>query len=79
MLLYVLSYAARRRPSHAQYNQGDDDERRGDGYMSAFSKTVANVPWMPIVSITPSHEYYEPNNLGNYRRLVIMSITRARS
>jgi hypothetical protein len=30
------------------YNQGDDDERRGDGYMSAFSKTINHVPWMPI-------------------------------
>ena len=35
------------------YNEGDVDERRADGYMQAFEKTIANVPWMPI------GEYYE--------------------
>eukprot|EP01052_Picozoa_sp_SAG31_P042025 SAG31_NODE_6543_length_1982_cov_1.248540_4_plen_64_part_00 len=30
------------------YNEGDDDERRADGYMQAFEKTIANAPWMPI-------------------------------
>ena len=30
------------------YNEGDDDERRADGYMQAFQQTIANVPWMPV-------------------------------
>merc|ERR1712086_558964 len=37
------------------YNEGEDDERRADGYMSAFQPIVANVPWMPVVG---NHEYY---------------------
>jgi len=37
------------------YNEGQDDERRADGYMSAFQPIVANVPWMPVVG---NHEYY---------------------
>jgi hypothetical protein len=45
------------------YNQGDDDERRGDGYMNAFSKAVANSPWMPIVG---NHEYYAGAELKRY-------------
>ena len=31
------------------YNEGDEDERRADGYMQAFEKAIANAPWMPIV------------------------------
>ena len=31
------------------YNQGDDDEHRGDGYMEAFEPVLSSVPWVPIV------------------------------
>ena len=31
------------------YNEGQSDERRGDGYMSAFQPTLANCFWVPIV------------------------------
>jgi len=37
------------------YNEGDDDERRADGYMSAYQPLLANTPWMPVVG---NHEYY---------------------
>merc|ERR1712159_72424 len=37
------------------YNEGEDDERRADGYMSAFQPIIANTPWMPVVG---NHEYY---------------------
>ncbi len=33
------------------YNEGDSDEKRADAYMQAFEKTIANVPWMPVVSL----------------------------
>jgi hypothetical protein len=36
------------------YNEGDDDERRADGYMQAYEQTIANTPWMPIVRTTAS-------------------------
>jgi hypothetical protein len=45
------------------YAQGDDDERRGDMYMTAFSKTIANVPWMPIIG---NHEFYAGAKLKRY-------------
>lgn len=32
------------------YNEGDSDEKRADAYMQAFEQTVAQAPWMPIVS-----------------------------
>jgi hypothetical protein len=44
------------------YNEGDVDERRADGYMQAFEKTIGNVPWMPIVG---NHEFYG-TNLGRF-------------
>lgn len=31
------------------YNQGQSDERRGDGYMEAWQQTLARCPWMPVV------------------------------
>jgi hypothetical protein len=31
------------------YNEGDNDERRADGYMSAWQPALANGMWMPIV------------------------------
>ena len=34
------------------YNEGDGDERRADSYMQAYQQTIANVPWMPIVSLS---------------------------
>merc|ERR1719261_1065440 len=45
------------------YNQGDDDEHRGDGYMTAFQDVLANTPWMPIVG---NHEYYGGSELGRF-------------
>merc|ERR1719473_1499021 len=45
------------------YNEGDDDEKRADGYMQAFEQTIANVPWMPVVG---NHEYYAGAKLGRY-------------
>jgi hypothetical protein len=45
------------------YNEGDDDEHRADAYMQAFEKTIANVPWMPIVG---NHEFYAGTNLSRY-------------
>ena len=45
------------------YNEGDDDEHRADAYMQAFEKTIANVPWMPIVG---NHEFYAGTNLTRY-------------
>ena len=37
------------------YNEGDEDERRADGYMQAFEKVLGNVPWMPIGMCSMSH------------------------
>jgi hypothetical protein len=34
--------------SHA-YNVMQDDDRRGDGYMNAYSPILSQLPWMPIV------------------------------
>jgi len=45
------------------YNEGDDDERRGDGYMTAFQDVLANTPWMPVVG---NHEYYASAELGRF-------------
>ena len=45
------------------YNEGDSDERRADAYMQAFEKTLANIPWMPIVG---NHEFYAGTNLTRY-------------
>jgi len=36
------------------YNEGDGDERRADGYMSAYQAVLSGCPWMPIVG---NHEY----------------------
>jgi len=45
------------------YNEGEDDERRADGYMSAWQPALANGLWMPIVG---NHEYYSGAELGRY-------------
>ena len=45
------------------YNEGDDDERRGDGFMSAFQPVLASVPWMPVVG---NHEYASGAKLGRF-------------
>jgi len=37
------------------YNIADDDGYRGDGYMDAFSRVLAHVPWIPVLG---NHEYY---------------------
>jgi hypothetical protein len=46
-----------------KYNQGDQDERRGDGYMSAFQQIISNTPWMPIVG---NHEFHGGTKLRRY-------------
>jgi hypothetical protein len=45
------------------YNEGDNDERRADGYMQAFESVIANVPWMPIVG---NHEFYSGTKLSRF-------------
>jgi 3',5'-cyclic AMP phosphodiesterase CpdA len=45
------------------YNEGDDDERRGDGFMTAFQDVLARVPWMAILG---NHEYAAGAKLGRY-------------
>jgi len=45
------------------YNEGDADERRGDGYMQAFQQTLASCPWVPIVG---NHEYYSGEELAKF-------------
>ena len=37
------------------YNEGDQDERRADGYFQAFQSVLASCPWMPVVG---NHEFY---------------------
>ena len=31
------------------YNWAMGDERRGDGYMDAFSPVISEVPWLPVI------------------------------
>ena len=38
------------------YNIGQFDEHRGDNYLSAYSRILKHIPWMPIVG---NHEYYD--------------------
>ena len=45
------------------YNEGDNDERRGDGYMQAYQRILSRCPWMPIVG---NHEYYSNEQLSRY-------------
>ena len=45
------------------YNEGDADERRGDGYMNMYQPIVTQCPWMPIVG---NHEYYSGEYLSRF-------------
>ena len=45
------------------YNEGENDERRADGYMSAWQPALANGVWMPIVG---NHEFYSGAELGRF-------------
>ena len=45
------------------YNEGDEDEKRADGYMSAFQPILKSCPWLPIVG---NHEYYSGEELSRY-------------
>ena len=38
------------------YNIGQFDEHRGDNYLSAYSRILKRMPWMPIVG---NHEFYD--------------------
>ena len=51
------------------YNEGDDDERRADGYMQAYEQTIANTLWMPIVG---NHEYYEGAKLAVGETVILL-------
>ena len=42
---------------------GASDEARGDGYMTAWQRTLANCPWLPVVG---NHEYYDGEELARY-------------
>ena len=37
-------------------NLGQDDDRRGDGYMNAYQPILSQLPWLAIVG---NHEYYD--------------------
>ena len=43
------------------YNEGDNDERRADGYFQAFQEVLTSCPWMPVVG---NHEFYAGALLG---------------
>tara|TARA_B110000208_G_scaffold153843_1_gene186220 strand:+ start:1474 stop:2265 length:792 start_codon:yes stop_codon:yes gene_type:complete len=45
------------------YNEGESDEHRADGYMSAWQPTLANCLWVPIVG---NHEYYDGAELYRF-------------
>jgi hypothetical protein len=45
------------------YNEGESDEHRADGYMTAWQQTLANCPWVPIVG---NHEYYDGAELYRF-------------
>ena len=45
------------------YNMGGDDDRRGDGYMQAYSPIISTIPWIPIVG---NHEYLDGDKLSRY-------------
>lgn len=45
------------------YNIGGMDDRRGDGYMSAYEKVISEVPWLPVVG---NHEFYDGERLRRY-------------
>ncbi len=40
-------------PSH-RYNEGESDERRGDGYMEAWQPILSRCPWMPVGTYPPA-------------------------
>lgn len=46
-----------KRGDHA-YNEGESDEKRGDGYMSAWQRALSNCTWAPVVG-TPSGSDYD--------------------
>ena len=46
------------------YNEGDSDERRADGYMSAWQPILSQtIPWVPVVG---NHEYYSGAELYRF-------------
>merc|ERR1719316_1755546 len=45
------------------YNEGESDERRGDGYFNAFQDVIARCPWVPVVG---NHEFYSGAQLDRY-------------
>jgi len=50
------------------YNMAEDDGRRGDGYMNAFSKILADMPWIPVLG---NHEFY--GDIGDAERYANMT------
>jgi hypothetical protein len=45
------------------YNEGESDEKRGDGYMSAWQRALSNCTWAPVVG---NHEFYDGAELGRF-------------
>jgi len=46
------------------YNEGQNDEKRGDGYMNMYSKILSQCPWVPVVG---NHEYYSSEYIKRYQ------------
>eukprot|EP01061_Rhynchopus_euleeides_P005569 TRINITY_DN147_c0_g1_i2.p2 TRINITY_DN147_c0_g1~~TRINITY_DN147_c0_g1_i2.p2 ORF type:complete len:710 (+),score=299.28 TRINITY_DN147_c0_g1_i2:95-2131(+) len=45
------------------YNEGDEDERRADGYMNGFQPVLSGCSWLPNVG---NHEFYDGVKLARY-------------
>ena len=45
------------------YNIASNDGARGDGYMNAFERLLARLPWVPVLG---NHEYYDGDEFHRY-------------
>mmetsp|Transcript_68242 Transcript_68242/g.118884 ORF Transcript_68242/g.118884 Transcript_68242/m.118884 type:complete len:602 (-) Transcript_68242:186-1991(-) len=46
------------------YNEGGDDEARGDAYMNMYQHIISQCPWVPVVG---NHEYYDGEQIKRYQ------------
>merc|ERR1712070_1145868 len=46
------------------YNEGGDDEARGDAYMNMYQDIISKCPWIPVVG---NHEYYDGEQIKRYQ------------
>lgn len=46
------------------YNEGGDDEKRGDAYMNMYQSVLSKCPWVPVVG---NHEYYDGEQIKRYQ------------